>query len=134
MRTRWIISMAGLCLLVLGGCSRASEQQPAVAVELRVSPEPLALGPATVTVTLVDEAKRPIQGADVVIEGTMSHAGMASVNTQTREVAPGRYEGAFEFAMSGDWVMIVHATLPDGQTIEREIPLGAIALGHAERT
>jgi hypothetical protein len=57
----------------------------------------------------------------VGLEADMSHPGMAPVFCEAREVAPGRYQGSLEFGMSGDWVVLIHVTLPDGRTLERDV-------------
>jgi len=57
----------------------------------------------------------------------MSHPGMAPVFGKTREVAPGQYQGSLAFAMPGDWVVLIHVTLPDGRTLEREINVPGVA-------
>jgi len=51
----------------------------------------------------------------------MSHPGTAPVFGETREVAPGQYRGSLEFAMAGDWVLLIHVTLPDGRKLERAV-------------
>jgi hypothetical protein len=48
----------------------------------------------------------------------MSHPGMAPVFGEAREVAPGQYQGSLEFGMPGDWVALIHVTLPDGRNLE----------------
>jgi len=68
---------------------------------------------------LADEAGQPIEGADVELEGNMSHAGMVPVFAAAREVAPGQYEAQLEFTMGGDWFIVVRAALPDGRSLER---------------
>jgi hypothetical protein len=62
----------------------------------------------------------------VSLEANMSHAGMAAVFGEAREVAPGEYQCSLEFAMPGDWVILIHATLPDGRTLEREVSVPGV--------
>ena len=54
-------------------------------------------------------------------EADMSHPGMTPVFGEAQEVAPGQYQGSLEFAMAGDWVVLIHVTLPDGRTLGREV-------------
>ena len=51
----------------------------------------------------------------------MSHAGMAPVFDDAREIEPGRYQAHLRFEMAGDWVILLHVTLPGGQKLERQI-------------
>lgn len=60
------------------------------------------------------------------LEADMSHPGMAPVFRNAREIAPGQYQGALEFAMAGDWVVMIHVTLPDGRTQEREVSVPGV--------
>lgn len=115
-----------LVLLMLAACSRGSAEQPDVQVALAVAPNPPSIGAATVTVSLAAAGGAPITGANVRLEGTMSHAGMQPVQAQAKETAPGRYEAPLQFTMGGDWFIVVHATLPDGRTLEREISIGNV--------
>jgi hypothetical protein len=90
-----------------------------VSVDLEIEPQPVRVGLSTVRVALFDEAGQAIEGAQVEIEGNMSHAGMVPVFAAAREVAPGRYEARLEFTMGGDWFIIVRADLADGRSLER---------------
>ncbi len=57
----------------------------------------------------------------------MSHAGMSPVFVDTREVAPGEYRANMDLAMAGDWVVLVHLTLPDGSKLERQFEIKGVA-------
>ena len=59
-------------------------------------------------------------------EADMSHPGMTPVFGEAQEVAPGRYQGSLEFAMAGDWVVLIHVTLRDGRTVEREVSVPGV--------
>ena len=48
------------------------------------------------------------------------------MQAQARETAPGRYQAPMQFAMGGDWFVVVRAVLPDGRTLEREISIGNV--------
>ncbi len=60
------------------------------------------------------------------LEADMSHPGMAPVFDDTREVATGQYAGRLDFAMPGDWVVLIHVTLPDGRELEREVSVPGV--------
>jgi hypothetical protein len=130
---RWLAkALAVLTLLMVAGlsclpaCRRADKDLPDVSVDLKVSPEPPQVGEVMVTVVLGDADGVPISGAEMALEGTMTHAGMKPVFADARETAPGQYEAALEFTMGGDWVIIVRATLPDGRSLEREIDVPGV--------
>ena len=59
-------------------------------------------------------------------EADMSHPGMIPVFGEAQEFAPGQYQGSLEFAMAGDWVVLIHVTLPDGRTVEREVSVPGV--------
>ena len=56
----------------------------------------------------------------------MAHAGMAPVFDEAKETAPGKYEGALDLSMPGDWVVVVDLTMADGGKLEREIALDGV--------
>lgn len=125
-RTSVKIWLGLVLLLVLVGCGRGGKDQPDIAVELAIEPEPPRLGPATVTVTLHDAGGQPIRGAVVTLEGNMNHAGMVPLFADSAEVAPGRYRAEIEFTMGGDWFILVHAELPDGRSLERQVDVPGV--------
>ena len=53
----------------------------------------------------------------------MSHAGMSPVFADTFEVAPGEYRANMNLSMAGDWIILVHLTLPDGAKLERQFEM-----------
>ncbi len=65
-------------------------------------------------------------GAQVKVEANMSHAGMAPVFADASEAAPGRYQAQLEFTMSGDWVLLIDLTLPDGRRLQRQIEVKGV--------
>jgi YtkA-like len=95
-------------------------------MEFGITPQPVRVGPAVLTVGLRDGAGASVQGARVGLEADMSHPGMAPVLAETREVAPGKYQGSLEFAMPGDWVLLIHVTLPDGRKLERQVSVPGV--------
>jgi hypothetical protein len=117
---------ACVAVLLASGCSKPIAPSADVAIEYGISPEPVRVGPAVLTVKLRDAAGAPVAGARVSLEADMSHPGMAPVFRNAREIAPGQYQGALEFAMAGDWVVMIHVTLPDGRTQEREVSVPGV--------
>jgi hypothetical protein len=57
----------------------------------------------------------------------MSHAGMSPVFADSLEVAPGDYRANMEFTMAGDWVIVVHLTLRDGEKLERQFEIKGVS-------
>ena len=53
----------------------------------------------------------------------MTHAGMQPVLADATEEAPGSYRADFAWTMSGDWIVTVTATLPDGAVAEQQFDL-----------
>jgi len=57
----------------------------------------------------------------------MSHAGMAPIFADAREVEAGRYRTSMEFTMAGDWIVLVHLTLVDGTKVDRQFEIKGVA-------
>jgi len=125
---RVLICLLALCAfsLLLTACGEKEESLPDISVELTVSPDPATVGPATVVVTLHDADEQAMGGAEMELEGTMTHAGMTPVFADAVETATGQYKAELEFTMGGDWVIIVRATLPDGRSLERQIDVPGV--------
>jgi hypothetical protein len=68
-----------------------------------------------------------LTGADVRIEGNMSHPGMQPVLAEAEEVKPGVYSATIEFTMGGDWFFIIESTLPDNRVIEHQINVPGVS-------
>ncbi|MBS1254072.1 MAG: hypothetical protein MAG451_03128 [Anaerolineales bacterium] len=128
-RTTGLLVVMLLGVLFVAGCDRRSETNSGdVQVDVEVSPQPLEVGPAQVTVMLRDANDKPIENAAVEVEGNMSHAGMVPVIAEATGGDDGRYVTQdFEFTMAGEWFIIVRATLPDGRTMEQTFDLQSVA-------
>jgi YtkA-like len=125
-RSGIFVGFACVAVLLASGCSKQVAPRSDVAIEYGISPQPVRVGPAVLTVKLSDAAGAPVAGARINLEADMSHAGMASVFGETREVAPGQYQGSLAFAMPGDWGLLIHVTLPDGRKLEREVSIPGV--------
>ena len=115
-----------LLLLFLVGCRGSAADLPDINVDVALTPNPPQVGQTQVVLTLTDATGQSISGAEVELEGNMSHAGMAPVLTKATEVAPGRYEAPLEFTMAGDWFISVRTTLPDGRKLERQVDVPGV--------
>jgi hypothetical protein len=107
-------------------CSKPSSSSPVVAMQFEINPQPVRVGPTTVTLRLADGAGRQITRARVVLEADMAHPGMSPVFGETKEVDPGGYQGRIGFTMAGDWVILLHITLADGQNLERQVDVKGV--------
>ncbi|HEV7682040.1 MAG TPA: FixH family protein [Pyrinomonadaceae bacterium] len=111
--------------LLATGCQRRPEA-PIVTIEHEVSPLPARLGPATITLRVIDLSGHAVTGARITLEGNMSHAGMAPVFAEAKELGSGRYQAHLEFTMGGDWIVLVHLTMPDGRKSEQQFDVKGV--------
>ena len=119
--TRGSLILAAVACAFLGVACTLTEPTPDFVVRHDISPSPPRVGPATVSLKLTDFlASKPVSGARVTLEGNMTHAGMTPVFAEAKESEPGSYRATLEFTMAGDWVVLLHASLPDGRKIERQ--------------
>lgn len=89
---------------------------PNLVLEIGISPTPPGVGPARLIISLKDTLGAPVEGAEVRVEGNMSHAGMVPVMDSAQEQGGGVYTvPAFSFTMAGDWILTVTAELEDGR-------------------
>jgi hypothetical protein len=110
-------------------CARRGDPGPPLAIELRVRPDPPAVGPARIEFDLHDAAGAPVRGALVRVEATMTHPGMAPEFFEAREQAPGTYAGAVRLTMAGDWVLLLEIHLADGRIARRRLDLAGVRSG-----
>jgi YtkA-like len=99
---------------------------PDIAVQYEVAPQPPRVGTTTISLKLTDKNGAPVSGARVDLEGNMSHAGMSPASVDAKEIETGKYRGKLELMMAGDWIVLVHVTLPDGEKLERQIELSGV--------
>ena len=129
MADRMARPLGAACLLglyLLSGCRPAGEPKEDIALEWTVAPSPPVIGTATVSLELKETTGQPVEGAEVRLEGNMTHPGMTPVFATAREVGPGRYQAPLELSMGGDWIVLVDARLRDGRTLQRELPLPGV--------
>ncbi len=107
-------------------CGDSAGRTSSVLVEHEILPQPTKVGPATFKLNLTDADAKPVTGARISLEGNMTHAGMTPVFAVATEAEPGRYSASLEFTMGGDWVVLVHAALPDGQQLERQLDVKGV--------
>lgn len=116
---------------LLASCGREggrASEAPEITAAWSVTPAPPRVGPARVSLALT-EGGQPVRGAEVRLEGNMSHPGMQPVFGDARETAPGRYEAPLELTMAGDWFLLAQITLRDGRSLSRTSPLPGVRPG-----
>lgn len=109
-------------LLFCIGCNRSIRSPSPVTVVFETTP-PARVGAVTVDFKLADEAAKPVEGARLTTEADMTHAGMSPVFATVEEKRPGHYESTLKLGMAGDWVILLHGTLPTGDKLERQFEL-----------
>lgn len=97
-----------------------------IAVDFKFSPQPPHAGETTATFTIADAAGRPIAGARLNAEADMTHPGMSPVFADVKEIEPGRYQSTMALGMAGDWVILLHGSLPSGEKLERQFDLKGV--------
>jgi len=119
-----VVAVAGL--IPTAGCRSPENAASGITVTWEVDPDPPRTGTAIVTVVLDDTLGRPVDGARVTVEGTMTHPGMAPTVAEGVEVSAGRYEARIDLSMAGDWVLLLNATMADGRSLQREKSLRGV--------
>ena len=120
--------IAGILLLLLGslpsgGCTKSSDVSDGIVFSCANDPSTPRIGANTFTVTLAGPAGAQLTGAHIALEGDMTHPGMNPVFGEAKEVAPGRYVGALNLGMRGDWAILFHITVADGRSFDRQVQL-----------
>ena len=114
-----------LLILLSTCCLLAACHRPAPASDLKfewtLKPSPARVGPAILELRLLDAGGRPVSGAQLRIEAQMSHPGMAPLVTTASEREKGRYEATLQFAMGGDWILVIGGSLPNGEAVHYRI-------------
>lgn len=106
------------CIVAIGvaGCAPSEQGGLGLTVDVGISPTPPLVGPTRLLISLSDSAGAPVEGAEVQVQGNMTHAGMAPVFGTAREEGDGMYViPGFRFTMAGDWILTVRVTLADGR-------------------
>ncbi|HTS37318.1 MAG TPA: FixH family protein [Candidatus Solibacter sp.] len=109
--------------LLTVGCNRAAPTSPVLAIGFEVTPRPARVGAITATFTLTNSTSKPLAGAHLTAEADMTHAGMSPVFGAVEERQPGRYESTLHLSMAGDWVILLHGTLPTGEKVDKQFDL-----------
>lgn len=117
--------------VLLSGCSRVSQEaelkqempQPdGLQIELVEPLFPAAVGMETLNIRIADAQNQPIDNAKIKVRADMTHAGMIPVLAETENGNDGMYQLPLEWSMSGDWIVTVQVSLPDGTVAEQTFP------------
>jgi len=114
-----------LVTLFTPACHRTAPQSH-ITVKYEVSPQPLRVGATTIDLQLFDTKQQAVSGAHVETEGNMSHAGMSPVSGVAREIEAGKYRVTLPLTMAGDWIILVNATLANGEHVQHQIELNGV--------
>jgi len=120
----WRLAFATACLFFVG-CHKPASSAPVV-INSEISPQPVRVGPVTITLRISDFSTKPVPGAHIQLEGDMSHPGMAPVMGEAKEIEAGRYQGVLQLNMAGDWVVLAHVILADGRKLEPQINVSGV--------
>jgi len=121
--------LIALCVLLAlsPGCRRESVSTTNLTISYEVSPLPARVGDVTITISMKDGSNEPVTGARIKLEGNMSHAGMAPVFAEAKDIGPGQYRTNMSLSMAGDWQVLVHITLPDGRELDQQFEIKEVA-------
>ncbi len=133
-KQRWylgpLLLKVKILLLVLcvsmTGCQTSGEAQPVITLDWEIEPSPPRVGKATLNLTLRDSTGHLITGANVKLEGNMSHPGMKPIIANAEEIEPGQYSAEMNFTMAGDWFVIVTTSLGDSTEVETQIKVPGV--------
>jgi YtkA-like len=107
-----------LFFVLLVACAPPTRNQ----LDVTLEPFTPTVGKRGIVLNVTRDGK-PLAGASVSIEGNMTHAGMGVVRDIATELETGRYRvTAFDFNMSGDWILTVTAKKGE-ETLTGEVRL-----------
>lgn len=127
-----ILNRVTYCLLLLMvgivmiGCQPGQEPSSDISLEWEIDPSPARVGKATIHFVLKDSTDQRIEGADVELEGLMSHPGMQPVFAESEETSPGEYSADIEFTMAGDWIINFNSRLGEENVAEHQIRISGV--------
>jgi hypothetical protein len=124
----WRALFAAGCMgtMVTTACHRSVDSAPGISVKGVVTPQPVRVGLATISVELADPSQNPVPHATIMVEADMTHPGMSPVFAEAKETAPGNYHAPIDFNMGGDWVVLLHIKLADGRKVERQMDVKGV--------
>jgi hypothetical protein len=117
---------AFVALFFFAACHRKQASSQVVSIAYTIAPQPPRIGEMTATFSIADSEGKPMVGAHLTVEADMSHAGMSPAFSDVKEVEAGRYQSRLVLGMAGDWVLLLHGSLPGGEKLERQFDLKGV--------
>jgi YtkA-like len=115
------IILVALLVSVLTACKPPDPN--AMQVKLETTIPPSGIGKTSLVFKLEKDDK-PVTGATVSVENTMTHAGMIPITRPAQEIADGKYQvQQLEFQMAGDYVLTMTAK-KEGRILTGEVRFG----------
>lgn len=132
MNFRLAVTLTLASMLALTACTgqqattSASSKVGGPKIELAgTSPDPCPPARCQVSVLVKNDQGQPIENADVRYDARHTGMGHGGVSATAENRGSGRYEGAMNFSMAGDWSLGVNVRLPGNNTVFAEtIKLG----------
>jgi hypothetical protein len=121
-----VFTLAGSVAFALVGCRRPGISADNILIHEEIHPQPVRVGEVTVAIRVADAEANPVTDASIMVEADMTHPGMSPVFAAAKEKAPGTYESKMNFAMGGDWVVLLHIQLGNGTRIERQMDVRGV--------
>ena len=108
-------------LALLAGCQRRAASEFRIAC--KIQPQPPRVGVANIEIALTDSHHAPVEGAQISLEADMSHPGMKPQFQNASAAPDGLYRAKLNFDMPGDWTLLLHAKLANGETADDQVRL-----------
>ena len=125
-KPRKSLLIVALGMVCLAGCHRTAKSASSMNIQCEVTPQPPHVGQVTFNLKLADWDTHAVTGAQIMLEGDMSHPGMPPVFGQARELRTGLYQGHLNVNMAGDWTILAHIRLSSGRMLEHTMQLRAV--------
>ena len=120
---RMLLILACTATMTVTACRKSVTVKDTLNVHQEITPQPVRIGTSTVTIRLTDTTAKPVSHASIQIEADMTHPGMSPIFAPAKETAPGNYEAQISFNMAGDWVLLSHIKLANGQKVQRQLDI-----------
>lgn len=112
--------------VIVSGCQPGQDTQSDINLDWMITPSPAQVGIASIQIVLKDSLDQPIEGAEIELEGNMSHPGMQPAFAQAVEISPGKYSADFEFTMAGDWFINFTSWVGEKKVAEHQIKINGV--------
>jgi hypothetical protein len=121
-----LVALACTAFLEAACDRRPGRDTESVSLTWTLVPDPPAVGPSRLTLRLADERGRPLGGARLQVEASMTHPGMRPLVAVAAEEGAGRYRADLDFTMAGSWFVLVTGEVPNRGALSRRIDLAHV--------